>query len=274
MTTSTEPDFIPASRFKVTVSAHVLIVDRPVQAKDRVRILLAKLAYRDHRAGKWSFPGGFVDQGEGLESALKREVSEEIGLELLQCRYLETVPLLLVESPNIGFIFLCDAWNGTPQVKSREILETVWVDEETFWRLDREGQLAYPQMRTQTGCLGWQPQPEEIPVAAPGSSRCLWGKALLTLFLTLATVPVLAGDPEEKGQEEALEQAKDHVMDAMRSLGKAGRLTYENQLPALKEKTEEAIQETQRLIEKLEERLPRLQEKKNEPAPPRGMTQI
>ncbi|MBF0191803.1 MAG: NUDIX hydrolase [Magnetococcales bacterium] len=274
MTASPEHDFIPAARFKVTVSAHVLIVDRPVKPEDRVKLLLAKLAYTDHRANKWSFPGGFVDQGEGLEGALKREVSEEIGLELLQCRYLETVPLLLVESPNIGFIFLCDSWNGTPQVRSREILETCWVDEETFWRLDREGQLAYPQMRTQTGCLGWQARPDGLPVAVDAQSRCIWGKALVTVFLALAAVPGLAAEPEEKGREEALGQAKDHLMDAMRSLGKAGRLTYESQVPALKEKAEEAIKETQRLIEELEERLPRQPDKKETETPPRGMTQI
>ncbi|MBF0212044.1 MAG: NUDIX hydrolase [Magnetococcales bacterium] len=269
-----ENEFTPSARFKVSVSAHVLILDQRLRP-DSVKILLARLAYRDHRARKWSFPGGFVDQGEGLEAALKREVSEEIGLELLQCRYLETVPLLLVDSPNIGFIFLCDSWQGTPQVKSREILETAWVDEQTFWQLDREGQLAYPQMRGQTACLGWHPPPSETPPAELPPSRCLWSRMTaikigLALMMGLTVNPLWAGESGSSDEsrneksEASMDQVREHLMDAMRALGKAGKLTYDSQMPAVKEKAEEAIKETQRLLRELEDRLPKPSEKKDE----------
>ena len=32
--------------------------------------------------GKWSFPAGFVDRGEQVESAARREIREETGIEL------------------------------------------------------------------------------------------------------------------------------------------------------------------------------------------------
>jgi 8-oxo-dGTP diphosphatase len=45
------------------------------------RILLCRRAIEPGR-GKWSFPAGYVDRGEIVEEAAKREVREETGLEI------------------------------------------------------------------------------------------------------------------------------------------------------------------------------------------------
>ena len=45
------------------------------------KVLLVQRAHDDHwMPGRWSFAGGQIDEGENLESALVREVSEEVGL--------------------------------------------------------------------------------------------------------------------------------------------------------------------------------------------------
>src|SRR2546421_9668224 len=72
--------------FKTQVSVKALII-----RDDRILILHKTVEPRDF----WVLPGGRVDQGEGLEAALKRELKEEIGVTKIkhsQLCYAECVP--------------------------------------------------------------------------------------------------------------------------------------------------------------------------------------
>jgi len=55
------------------------------------QLLLIRRA-REPSKGKLAMPGGFVDAGESLETAVQREVEEEIGLTLTSLRYLCSGP--------------------------------------------------------------------------------------------------------------------------------------------------------------------------------------
>ena len=55
------------------------------------RVLLARRQKGTHLEGYWEFPGGKVEPGENVETALARELREELGVEVG-----ETSPMMAV----------------------------------------------------------------------------------------------------------------------------------------------------------------------------------
>jgi len=49
---------------------------------ERGRVLLTRRAEESHQGGLWEFPGGKLEPGESLSRALKREIREELGIEV------------------------------------------------------------------------------------------------------------------------------------------------------------------------------------------------
>ena len=45
------------------------------------KVLSCKRGYGNHK-GEWEFPGGKIENGETFEEALKREIKEELDIEI------------------------------------------------------------------------------------------------------------------------------------------------------------------------------------------------
>jgi NAD+ diphosphatase len=86
------------------------------------RILLAR--NRMFAGGFYSVLAGFVDPGERLEECVRREVKEEVGLQIENIRYFNSQPWPFPNSLMIAFI--ADYKAGEIKVDGNEIIEADW----------------------------------------------------------------------------------------------------------------------------------------------------
>lgn len=92
------------------------------------------LAVRSHnpKKGFLDFPGGFSDKNESQEQCLRREIKEELGLEICNLRYLGSSPNLY-QYKEICYhtsdaFFVCTPVDMDSIQKSDEIADYVLVD--------------------------------------------------------------------------------------------------------------------------------------------------
>ena len=96
-----------------------------VDADDRV--LIAKRPEGKTMAGLWEFPGGKVNPGELPETALVRELLEELGIDITEsCLAPVTFASHLYDDFHLLMpLYICRVWEGT--VEAREGQELKWV---------------------------------------------------------------------------------------------------------------------------------------------------
>ncbi len=104
---------VSLTKTKFTVSVAAVITN------EKKEVLLL-----DHvlRLGSgWGFAGGFINEGEQIEKALRREVREETGLEIKNLKLLQ----LRTVKRHIEILFSATA-TGEPKLNSREIKSLGW----------------------------------------------------------------------------------------------------------------------------------------------------
>jgi mutator protein MutT len=110
------------------------------------RILLIRRG-RVPARGKLALPGGFVDFGETAETALRREIQEELGLELAAIEFLMShpnqYPYREVTYDVLDLFFICETRTISTTLLTDEVTSAHWLALE---EIDLE-ELAFPSMK-------------------------------------------------------------------------------------------------------------------------------
>ena len=99
-------------------------------------VLIARRHDGSHAGGAWEFPGGKLDPGEAPVDALRRELAEEIGIEVGVCEHLMTYAHEYAERVVTLHVFRVTEWAGEPAGLEGQPLRWLRVD-----RLIEEGLL-------------------------------------------------------------------------------------------------------------------------------------
>jgi len=118
---------------------HIVAITAFIKNQKGDRFLVVKRSENEIAyPGKWAYPGGKVEKGDSILDTLKKEVLEEVGLEIEDYKeYLKDFTFVRPDGHNVvGFIFLVKTKSENVILDTKDFSEYRWVTPEEFFDLD------------------------------------------------------------------------------------------------------------------------------------------
>jgi len=113
---------------------HIEVVAAIIQRNGKYLAVQRGPAKLDYISHKWEFPGGKVEVGESLETAIERELQEELKVAVSGLQLLTTVNHEYPDFHITMHCFLCHL--ETQDVTLTEHIDSRWLNDSELWNVD------------------------------------------------------------------------------------------------------------------------------------------
>ena len=133
------------------------------------QVFITRRADHVHQGGLWEFPGGKVEDGESVESALRREIHEENGIDVVKAKPLIRIPYQYPDKTVLLDVWEVLEYSGDPH--GREGQPCDWVS------ISNLGRVSFPAANS-TIVSAVQLPSSFLVTPEPGSERSSFLKSL------------------------------------------------------------------------------------------------
>lgn len=103
------------------------------------QVLIAKRSADQHQGNKWEFPGGKVEDGETSQDALRREIDEELGVQIQSSTHITNLTHTYTSDDEADKtvlleVFIVKDWLG--EIIGKEGQPIVWVNKKELAKYD------------------------------------------------------------------------------------------------------------------------------------------
>ncbi|MBD2455541.1 8-oxo-dGTP diphosphatase MutT [Nostoc sp. FACHB-87] len=96
---------------------------------DQQQVLIDRRRQQGAMGGLWEFPGGKIEPGETIEECIRREIAEELGIEIVVKDHLITIDHTYTQLRVTLTVHRCHLLSGIPQPLECEEVRWVSLDE-------------------------------------------------------------------------------------------------------------------------------------------------